>query len=314
MKLKSLNIKKLIISGGIYIAFLILCVILSFASPSFLTISNISNVFRQVSVVGIMALAMTYVIIIGGIDLSIGSIMSLCAVVACSFATKTNAYPISVAIAIGIGTGIVTGLFNGLLIALGRIPPFIVTLASMAIFKGITLIYCGGRPVINLTDDYVQIGSGYIGGIATPIVVFVALILIAHFFLKHTRFGRYIYAVGGNEQGAYIGGINVNMIKIITYALSGVAAAISGIILSSRVMVGSPVVGEGIEMDVISSVVIGGASITGGGIGKIFGTVIGVLLMGIMSNGLDLLNVPSYYQQVVKGMIIILAVLMERKK
>ena len=257
---------------------------------------------------------MTCVILTGGIDLSVGSIVALAAVVATSFA-HPDTYPVAVPIALGLGVGAAIGLLNGVIIAKGAIAPFVVTLGMMTMARGAGLVFSSGRPIINLSDEYNSIGGGYFLGIPIPIFLFVGVLLAGIFLLRFARFGRHVYAVGGNEQASKLSGLNTGRIKIAVYGLSGLFSGFAGVLLSSRVMTGSPVAGVGYELDAIAAVVIGGSSLSGGA-GSIYGTIIGTLIIGIMNNGLDLLNVSSYYQQIVKGSIIIGALLLDinRKK
>lgn len=306
------NISRFLFKYGIYVAFIILFLALSVVSDVFLTTANLLNILRQVSIIGIIAVGMTFVVIAGGIDLSVGSIMALSAVVAASFATTQGDYPLIVALVIGMLVGLFCGSVNGLIISRFQVAPFIVTLGMMTAARGVSMVYTNGRPVINLSDSYNAIGGGYFLGLPIPVIIFVCIVLIGIFFLRYTRFGRYVYATGGNEQSTQLSGINTAKIKFAVYAIAGLAAGIAGIVLSSRVMAGSPVLGQGYELDAIAAVVIGGTSLFGG-IGSVMGTVIGVLIIGFMNNGLDLLNVSSYYQQIVKGVIIILAVLLDKK-
>lgn len=296
---------------GIYIAFLILVVVLAITSPSFLTLQNILNVLRQSSIIGIIAIGMTFVIIKGGIDLSVGSILGFSAVVATSFA-HPGEYPLIVPILMGLLVGLGCGLVNGLIIAKWNVAPFIVTLGMLTAARGMTLVYTDGKPIINLSDAYNFIGSGYFLGLPIAVIVFIFVILIGIFLLNFTKFGRHVFAVGGNEQAARLSGVGIFQVKIAVYAIAGLASGMAGILLSSRVMTGSPILGQGYELDAIAAVVIGGTSLAGGR-GSIIGTVIGVLIISIMNNGLDLLNVSSYYQQIIKGAIIVLAVLLDRK-
>jgi ribose/xylose/arabinose/galactoside ABC-type transport system permease subunit len=254
---------------------------------------------------------MTFVIITGGIDLSVGSLLDLSAVEATSF-EHTGEYHLNVHLLRGLGVGCLGGTINGVLIAKKRIAPFIVTLGMMTAARGLALVYTQGRPVINLSDAYNEIGGGYWVGIPLPVIIFLVFILLGIFILHFTRFGRYVYAIGGNELATKISGIRTDRIKIGVYALAGALAGVAGIVLSSRVMSGSAATGQGYELDAIAAVVIGGTSLTGG-IGSIAGTIVGVLIIGVMNNGLDLLNVSSYWQQIAKGIIIVLAVLLDRK-
>lgn len=301
---------------GIYFAFVILSGTLAVYSPAFRTLPNIKNILEQISVNGIMAIGMTLVIITAGIDLSVGSVLALSAVVATSFA-KVNEqgqpdHLLIVPIAIGILVGLGCGAVNGILIAKRRLAPFIVTLGMMTVARGFALVYTKGRPEINLTDGYDQIGGSSVCGIPLPAIIFFVVVLAGIFILHYTRFGRYVYAVGGNELAAKVSGVNTDRIVIGVYAFTGALAGIAGIVESSRVMSGPPAAGQGYELDAIAAVVIGGTSLSGG-VGSIAGTIVGVLIIGVMSNGLDLLNVPSYWQPIAKGLIIVCAVLLDKK-
>lgn len=296
---------------GIYFAFLLLTAILSIISPPFLTPSNIINILRQISVNGIIAVGMTFIIITAGIDLSVGSIVAFTAVIATSFA-HPGEYPLIVPIVLGILAGLACGAINGVLIAKKKLAPFIVTLGMMTAARGSALVYTNGRPVINLSDSYNQIGGGYFLGIPLPVIIFLIVVLSGVFILHYTRFGRYVYAVGGNELAAKVSGINPDKILIAVYAITGALAGLAGIVLSSRVMSASPAIGQGYELDAIAAVVIGGTSLSGG-VGTIAGTIAGALIIGVMNNGLDMLNVSSYWQAIIKGLIIVLAVLLDKK-
>ena len=296
---------------GIYFAFALLTGVMSFISPPFRTLSNIENILQQSSVNGIMAVGMTLVIITAGIDLSVGSVLALSAVVATSFA-HPDTHSLIVPILLGLLVGLTCGTVSGVLIAKRRLAPFIVTLGMMTVARGLALVYTNGRPVINLSDAYDKIGGGYLAQLPVPTLIFFFVVMVGAFILHFTRFGRYVYAVGGNELAAKVSGINTDRILIGVYALTGALAGLAGIVLSSRVMSGSPATGAGYELDAIAAVVIGGTSLSGGR-GSISGTVVGALIIGVMNNGLDLLNVSSYWQQIVKGVIIVLAVLLDKK-
>ncbi|WP_342046433.1 ABC transporter permease [Bacillus sp. OTU530] len=303
---------KLLARYGIYIAFAILFITLSITSESFLTTTNIINILRQVSIIGIVSIGMSFVIMTGGIDLSIGSIMALSAVVATSFAKVDSSYSLFIPVIVGIMVGLACGLTNGILVAKWRVSPFIATLGMMTAARGLAMVYTEGRPVIGLSESYNNIGSGSFLHLPIPIIIFVAIVLIGTFLLNFTVFGRYVFATGGNEQAAKLSGIRVTSIQIGVYAIAGILAGVGGMILSSRIMSGSPVLGQGYELDAIAAVVIGGTSLLGG-VGSIMGTVVGVLIIGVMNNGLDLLNVSSYYQQILKGAIIVIAILLDKK-
>jgi len=296
---------------GILIALLVICIILSIATPYFFTVQNLVIVLRQVSVNGILAIGVTFVIIAGGIDLSLGSVVALTGVAAASFA-HTGAYPLIVPLLIGLLTGALVGVINGLTITLGRVAPFIVTLGMMTMARGLALVWSNGRPVTNLSPAFNFIGGGDVLYIPVPILLFVLVIFVAYILLNYTTTGRYIYAVGGNEQAARASGIRVNAVKMFAYIMCSGLAALAGIVLAARITTGQPNAGIAYELDAIAAVVIGGTSLLGGR-GTVTGTVIGVLIIGVINNGLDLLNVSSYYQQIIKGVIIIGAVLIDRK-
>lgn len=296
---------------GIFIAFALLVILMGIISPPFFTPSNIINILRQTSVNGIIAVGMTFIIITGGIDLSVGSLLALSAVIATSFA-HPDEWPLIVPVCLGLLVGLAGGMVNGILIAKKRMAPFIVTLGMMTVARGLALVYTNGRPVINLSDGYNKIGGGYFAGIPIPVLVFVAIVAIGAFLLHYTRFGRYTFAVGGNELAAKVSGIKTDKVKISMYAITGALAGLAGVVLSSRVMSGSASTGQGYELDAIAAVVIGGTSLSGG-IGTIAGTVVGALIIGVMNNGLDLMNVSSYWQLIAKGLIIVLAVMLDKK-
>ncbi|MFT3749591.1 MAG: ribose ABC transporter permease [Agriterribacter sp.] len=296
---------------GILIALLAICIILSFATPYFFTAQNLVIVLRQVSINGILAIGVTFVIIAGGIDLSLGSVIALTGVIAASFA-HPDTYPVIVPLLIGLSAGVLIGAVNGLAITIGKVAPFIVTLGMMTIARGLALVLSNGRPVTNLSPSFNFIGGGNLFGIPVPILIFALVIIISSVILKYTRIGRYIYAVGGNENAAKASGIRINRVKLFAYIICSGLAALAGVVLASRITTGQPNAGVAYELDAIAAVVIGGTSLLGGR-GSIAGTVIGVLIIGVINNGLDLLNVSSYYQQIIKGIIIVGAVLLDRK-
>ena len=305
------GIKSQISKYGIYISFGLLCLILSFLSPYFFTFKNMINVLNQVSIIGIIAIGSTFVLISGGIDLSPGAVVALAGVMAAHFG-HPDGYPLIVPVLVGVSTGIIFGLFNGFVTSKGNVPPFIVTLGTMTIGRGLALLACDGMQVINLSDKYVSLASSQIFGIPILIIFFILVFIFSNFILNMTRFGRHIYAVGGNENASHVSGLNVTRIKISVYAIAGALSGFGGLLLSSRTMVGSPIAGSGYELDAIAAAVIGGTSTTGG-LGKLSGTIIGALIIQVISNGLDMINVASYYQQIVKGLIIILAVYIDMR-
>jgi len=294
---------------GLPIVFSIICLIISFISPQFLTVSNWTIIITQVSINAILAFGVTFVIITGGIDLSLGSIVAVAGVSSAMLA-HPDTYPVLLPIFMGLSAGLLMGAFNGFIITKSKIAPFIVTLGTMTIGRGLALILSNGRPVSNLSDSFIFLGSGKILGVPLLIIILIFMFILCSVILNKTILGRYIYAVGGNEQAARASGINVSQVKMAVYSISGLLAGLAGILLTSRITTGQPNAGAGFELDAIAAVVIGGTSTTGGK-GSIAGTLIGVLLIGVINNGLDLLNVTSYYQQVVMGIIIIGAVVLD---
>jgi inositol transport system permease protein len=282
------------------------------AAPAFLTLQNWIIVLRQISINGILAVGITYVLLTGGVDLSVGSLVALTGVVAASFAHPGD-YPLILPLLMGIATGTFGGLVNGLVVTRGRVAPFIATLGMMTAARGLALVLSGGMPVSNLSGSFNSIGSGGWLGIPLPILILVAVALLSHLLLNNFRIGRYIYAVGGNENAARASGIDVKAVKTFAYAVCGGLAGLAGIVLASRITTGQPNAGLAYELDAIAAAVIGGTSLSGGS-GGIAGTIQGALLMGIINNGLDLLNVSSYYQQIVKGAIIVGAVWLDRRE
>jgi inositol transport system permease protein len=294
---------------GLLLAFIGICLVLSLITPRFLTVQNLMIIVTQVSINALLAFGVTFVIITGGIDLSIGSMVAVAGVVAATFA-HPDTYPVVVPVAVGLLAGLLFGAFNGLVITRSKVPPFIVTLGTMTIGRGMALILSKGRPVSNLSDSFNFIGGGKILGIPTLIIILIVAFIICSIILQKTVIGRYMYAVGGNEQAARASGIQLSTVKMIVYTLCGGLAALAGILLTSRITTGQPNAGTGFELDAIAAAIIGGTS-TSGGTGTMTGTLIGALLIGVISNGLDLLNVTSYYQQVVMGIIIIGAVVLD---
>ncbi len=294
---------------GLLIAFALICLALSLLTSTFLTVQNLMIILTQVSINALLAFGVTFVIIAGGIDLSIGSMVAVTGVVAASFAHQ-DTYPVAVPIGMGLLAGLLFGAFNGFIITRSKVPPFIVTLGTMTIGRGLALIISKGRPISNLSDSFNFIGGGKLLGIPTLIIILIVLFIVCSIVLKRTVLGRYIYAVGGNEQAAKASGIQLNKVKMVVYMLCGGLAALAGILLTSRITTGQPNAGTGFELDAIAAAIIGGTS-TSGGTGTMTGTLLGALLIGVISNGLDLLNVTSYYQQVVMGVIIIGAVVLD---
>ncbi|PLR79825.1 ribose ABC transporter permease [Bacillus canaveralius] len=293
---------------GLILSLFLLCLVMTFLTDNFLTVSNLMNVARQISVTAIAAVGMTLVIIIGGIDLSVGSILALSGVMAATMYTNVESPVLAIIVAIAVGGAV--GFFNGFVTAKGMIAGFITTLATMSAVRGFSFIYTEGVPVSVTSPNFTFIGTGYFLSIPVPIIIMIIVLAFGFYLMNRTRFGRYIYAIGGNEQTSKWSGLKVDRIKIYVYMLSGLLTGLAGVILASRLASGQPFAGQGFELDVIAAVIVGGTSLAGGK-GNISGTIIGVMLIGILSNGLTLLNVDSYYQMVIKGGIIILAVLID---
>lgn len=291
---------------------LALVVILSIATRTFLTSSNLLNVLRQISINGILAIGMTFVVLTGGIDLSVGSIVAFCGIVSAGLIRDAK-LPMVQVIVISLLIGIVMGMFNGYFVAFWNAAPFVVTLSLMTIARGMTFVYCNGKPISPLTAEFLNIGRGDILGIPIPAFILFLVFIIGFMMLKYFSIGRYIYAVGGNENSAMVSGINVRLVKLTAYAVSGCLCGLVAIILTSRVSAGMPQAGQSYELDAIAATVIGGTSLSGGR-GRLWGTILGALLLGIVSNGLDLLNVSSFYQQIVKGIIILGAILIDSRR
>lgn len=317
---------------AIVLIFIAMFIAMTFLTDAFLQPRNLVNVVRQISVVGLIAIGVTMVIITTGIDLSSGSVLALAAVVAASLAQQPDWHdakypglvlPLIMPILAALVIGVLCGAVNGWLIARFLIPPFIATLGMMTVARGFALIY-SNRPVSGLTDTYNFIGQGELFkvfpipgqpplGIPIPVIILAVVAIGAHILLNSTRFGRHIYAIGGNEQAALISGLNVGRIKIGVYTIAGLLSGLAGLVLSSRIGSGQPGLAVGIELDAIAAAVIGGTSLSGG-IGTIWGTIIGALIIGVLNNGLDLLNVSAYWQTIVKGSIIVVAVIVDERK
>lgn len=293
---------------GTVAGLLILGIGLSILSPYFLTTSNLLNVLQQTSINALIAVGMTFVIISAGIDLSVGSIVAFAGVV---LATALHAgLPVPVAILVGLGTGALCGLVNGLLVTYGRLPPFISTLGMMSVARGAALVYTDGRPVSGFDESFREIATGRLFSLPFPVIIMLLVYLLAHFLLTRTRLGRYTYAMGGNEEAALLSGVNVVLHKNVVYALSGLTSGIAAVILTARLNSAQPTAGMMYELDAIAATVIGGTSLMGGE-GKLSGTLLGALIMGVLRNGLNLLGVSSFLQQIVIGSVIIVAVLID---
>ncbi|MBS6105337.1 MULTISPECIES: ribose ABC transporter permease [Anaerococcus] len=298
---------------GTILALIILMVFVSILNPAFLQSNNLLNLMRQLIINGFIALGMTFVILTGGIDLSVGSTLALTSAIFAGL--LQNGMNTGLAILIALVLGLVLGLLNGILITKGKLAPFIVTLATMTIFRGLTLVYTDGRPIAGPRDDFAFkfLGKGQFLGIPFQVILFILTFLVLWMILNKTALGRKIYAVGGNEKASFISGINIDKVKIWVYVISSLMAVLSGLVLTSRLNSAQPTAGAAYEMDAIAAVVLGGTSMTGGS-GSLTGTLIGILILGVLNNGLNLLGVSSFYQQIVKGIVILIAVLIDRKR
>ncbi len=294
---------------GLVFAFLLLALTLTLLSDRFLTVSNMVNVLRQSTINGIIAVGMTMVILTAGIDLSVGSILGLTAVVTADLLQR--GWPVGLAVGAGLALGAALGLINGLLITRGRIPPFIATLGMMTLARGLALTYTQGRPITGLPGGFRFLGTGFIGPVPMPIVIAALVFVVGYLLLTRTRAGEYIYALGNNEVAARFSGIPTRRYITFVYVISGMLSALAGMILVARLDSAQPIVGLGYEFDAIAAVVVGGTSFAGGE-GGLGGTLLGVLIIAVLNNGLNLLNVSSFYEQVVKGVVIALALLLHR--
>lgn len=298
---------------GALIALVLLVVVIGVISPEFRTLSNFLSLLRQSSINGFIAFGMTCVILTGGIDLSVGSVLALSTALCAGFITNGVPVGLSMILALVIGTAL--GAVSGLLVTKGRLQPFIATLITMTVYRGVTMIFMDGKPISNLGDSFTLkvVGKGNFYHIPIPAITFVVMFLIFMFVLEKTTFGRRVYATGSNEQSAKLAGINVNRTKLITYAISGCMSALSGLILLSRLSSAQPTLGSGYELDAIAAVALGGTSMNGGR-GRVWGTFVGILIIAVLNNGLNILGVSSYYQDVVKGIVILIAVLSDRNR
>lgn len=312
METKNIKLKSVLRSLGPLIGLALLVIIISCINIDFLSIANVMNLLRQVSINALIAFGMTFIILTGGIDLSVGSTLAFSSVIMAHL-LMNGINPIF-AIIVACLVGLILGCINGVIISYGKIEPFICTLATMTIFRGLTLVLTNGNPITGLSNSilFQLFGKGYMLGIPIPVITMILVFILAWIVLTKLPVGRKVYAVGGNEKVSEIVGIKSAKIKIMVYSISGMLAALAGAILTSRLNSAQPTAGQSYELDAIAAVVLGGTSLSGGK-GKISGTLVGALIIGVLNNGLNLLGVSSFYQMVVKGIVILLAVLMDRK-
>ncbi|MFA5468540.1 MAG: ABC transporter permease [Sphaerochaetaceae bacterium] len=303
------KVQQIISNYGILIVLIILFIFFSLTSNNFLRPMNLFNILRQVSIVGICAVGMTMVLLTGGIDLSVGSIIGVAGVGAAELMLFNVPPVLSVAIMLLVSA--VIGLLNGFFINKLDVPPLITTLGMMTSLRGLAYIITGGLPVFGFTSTFAKLGQGYLWIIPIPVIVMAFIFALGIVLLVKTRFGRYIYGVGGNEEATRLSGVNIKRVKYLVYGMSGFLSGLSGIILLSRINSGQPKAGQGYEMDVITAVVLGGVSISGGE-GRLSMVIIGVVIMGVLTNGMIMMNVNDYVQQLVKGLVLIAAVSFDR--
>lgn len=309
--MKAQQRKNFIAKYGSLIALVIMVIIISLVKPRFVSFINLRNMLRLASINGLLAVGMTFVCLTGGIDLSVGAVMGCAGMYSAYFAQESMNQPAIVAVLVGVAMGLVIGTFNGICVAYLKVPAFVGTLGSMSIAKSLTYLLTDAKPIPKLSESFKYIGGGMIGGVLpVPIIIFAIILAICFLLLYKTRYGRYVFAVGGNANAARVSGINIRRIIATVYILSGVLAALAGVITSARVTSGVTNTGEGYETDAIAMVVIGGTSLAGGK-GRLWGTVVGIMLMICLSSGLDMLGVGAYYQMMVKGFVVIMAVMLD---
>jgi len=295
---------------GILVVLILLCIFFTFATPTFFTVKNLFNILRQVSIIGIVAVGMTFVLLSGGIDLSVGSLVAVTGVTAAQLIVGSGVNPV-LAMLVGLLASIALGTITGTVIQKFDLPPMIATLGMMTIARGLAFIITGGFSVWGMPEEFAMIGQGYLWVIPIPVIIMLFFFAVGGFILNKTRWGRYFYAMGGNREAARLAGINVARLRILTFTISGFLCGIAGIVLMFRINSGQPSGGTGLEMDVITATVLGGVSLSGGE-GRIFGVLIGCLIIGVLANGLIILNVGEYYQMVVKGIVLIFAVTLDK--
>lgn len=306
-------IKKFAAENAPLLGLLLLIALVSLASPNFLSIDNMLNILRQTSINAIIAVGMTFVILTAGIDLSVGSILAFAGAVCASLIAAD--VDIVLALTVTVALGAALGATSGSVVAVFGVQPFIATLVAMTMIRGATLVYTDGRPISTgdfpVAESFYQLGGGYVAGMPIPVIIAFVVFALAWFVLHQTRLGRYVYAIGGNEQVARLSGVNVKAVKIAVFAISGALAALAGIILTARLESAQPTAGMAYELDAIAAVVLGGTSLMGGR-GRIVGTLVGALIIGVLNNALNIMDVSSYYQMIAKGGVILLAVIVDR--
>jgi ribose/xylose/arabinose/galactoside ABC-type transport system permease subunit len=304
------SVKSLISEYFIFVIFIALVIVLTCLKPSFIQPSNLVNILKQASINGILSFGMMFVIIAGGFDMSVGSTVAFTGIVAALLGQ--GQYPLIVPLAVAMLSGLAVGIINGVGVSIGDLPPFIMTLGTMTAVRGLALLLCNGKPVTGISQEYRAVAAQSFFGVPMLAVFLVIVIAICSFVLAKTVYGRRVYACGGNLQAARVSGINTTMVRISTFAIAGLLAGLCGFLMTSRVTIGQPTAAESYEMDAITACVVGGVSMSGG-VGKPWGVVVGCLLITVIANGLDIMGVSSHWQKIVKGAIIVLAVLIDIK-
>ena len=304
------SVKSLISEYFIFVIFIALVIVLTCLKPSFIQPSNLVNILKQASINGILSFGMMFVIIAGGFDMSVGSTVAFTGIVAALLGQ--GQYPLIVPLVIAMLAGLAVGVINGVGVSIGDLPPFIMTLGTMTAVRGLALLLCNGKPVTGISQEYRAVAAQSFFGVPMLAVFLVIVIAICSFVLAKTVYGRRVYACGGNLQAARVSGINTTLIRISTFSIAGLLAGLCGFLMTSRVTIGQPTAAESYEMDAITACVVGGVSMSGG-VGKPWGVVVGCLLITVIANGLDIMGVSSHWQKIVKGAIIVLAVLIDVK-
>lgn len=307
MNSKSINFGNILRKFGILFVLIAICIFFSIAArPVFLTLGNFKNILRQVSMLGVCAVGMSCVILTGGIDISVGSVVGLSGMLCAKLMVHFSIHPV-LAVVMALIVCALIGMFNGFCINRLQIPPIITTLAMMGLLRGVVYLLCGGLTISGFTEHFKFIGQGYISEVPFPVIITIVVFIFGHFFLNRSKYGRYTYGLGGNEEATRLSGVNVQKQKYLLYMISSLCAGIAGIMMLSRLNSGQPTTGDGLEMQVVTAVVLGGISINGGE-GKLMGVIFGVLIIGVLQNGLILLSVSSYWQMVVQGAVLLFAV------
>lgn len=307
---KKTDIVKLAKQFGLVAVVLIIMIFMTFATDTFMTPNNITNILRQISINGVLAVGMTFVILTGGIDLSVGSLVAVTSVICGSL--LEGGMNTMIVVVIGVGAAMLLGLLNGYLVSYVGFQPFIATLATMSICRGFAMVYSDGKPYLIKDKGFLFIGQGKIGGVPMLVIILVVVCVLALILLQTTTFGRYVFAIGGNKNAAKLSGVKTQKMEMLVYLISGLCCGIVGLMLSARISSGQPTAGEGYELDAIASVAIGGTSMNGG-MGSLSGTILGFLIIGLITNSMTMLGIDSFYQDIVKGLIIILAVFLDMK-